>query len=109
MQRIFIQLPSFSRYYDNFVNKGRILETDFEALEQELLKNPQTGVVIPGLLGLRKTRLKSAHSGKRGGFRVDYLDTPCCIIAWKYKTLIFNYLPQRSQSTQREEKISALF
>jgi hypothetical protein len=32
--------------------------------------------VIPGLVGLRKTRLKSAGKGKRGSFRVDYLYIP---------------------------------
>jgi len=32
--------------------------------------------VVPGLEGIRKTRLKSATKGKRGGFRVDYLDIP---------------------------------
>lgn len=41
-----------------------------------MLQNPKMGIVIPGLEGIRKTRLKSATKGKRGGFRVDYLDIP---------------------------------
>lgn len=41
-----------------------------------MLKNPEQGDVIPGLGGLRKTRIKSTTKGKRGGFRLDYLDFP---------------------------------
>jgi hypothetical protein len=40
------------------------------------MNDPQVGDVIPGLHGLRKTRIKSSTKGKRGGFRVDYLDIP---------------------------------
>lgn len=76
MNRAFIQLPPFSRYLDEMIKQGKILQTDFEVFEQQLLENPQIGDVIPGLSGIRKTRLKGANSGKRGGFRVDYLDIP---------------------------------
>ena len=76
MERTFIQLPPFSRILDDLIKKGKISETDFENFEQELSKNPTTGDVIPGLSGLRKIRLKGANIGKRGGFRVDYLDIP---------------------------------
>lgn len=76
MQRTFIQLPPFSRNFDVLIERGRLLQTDFEEFERELLKNPQAGDVIPGLSGIRKVRLKGAKTGKRGGFRVDYLDIP---------------------------------
>lgn len=76
MERTFIQLSSFSKYLDEFIDRGKISKKDFEDFEQELLKDPQTGDVIPGLNGIRKIRLKEANSGKRGGFRVDYLDFP---------------------------------
>lgn len=49
-------------------------KTDFEDFEWKLVHYPQMGDVIPGLSGLRKTRLKALNKGKRGGFRVDYLD-----------------------------------
>lgn len=49
---------------------------DYEDFESNLVRNPQEGDVIPGLSGIRKTRLKAAYRGKRGGFRVDYLDIP---------------------------------
>lgn len=51
-----------------------MLIEDFEDFESGLVNDPQKGEVIPGLNGLRKTRLKSSTKGKRGGFRVDYLD-----------------------------------
>lgn len=76
MERTFIQLPPFSQSFDELIAKGRILEADFEEFEKILLNNPQLGDVIPGLSGLRKIRLKGAHTGKKGGFRVDYLDMP---------------------------------
>ncbi len=53
-----------------------MLTEDFEEFERDLINAPQQGDVIPGLGGLRKTRLKSSTKGKRGGFRIDYLDIP---------------------------------
>jgi len=76
MERTIIQLPPFSRYLDELIAKGKLSKSDFEDFEWELIKDPQKGDVIPGLLGLRKARLKAMHTGKSGGFRVDYLDIP---------------------------------
>lgn len=76
MERTFIQLLPFSRYLDNLIETGKISKKDFDNFEQELLKNPQSGDVISGLAGVRKMRLKGSNIGKRGGFRVDYLDVP---------------------------------
>lgn len=76
MERTFIQLPPFSRYLDELVDERKISNDDFEDFEKCLLKNPQARDVIPGLSGLRKIRLKGSNTGKRGGFRVDYLDIP---------------------------------
>lgn len=76
MDRIVIQLPKFSEYLDLLISEQKISKKDFEDFEWSLVKNPQQGVVIPGLNGLRKTRLKSAFKGKRSGFRIDYLDIP---------------------------------
>lgn len=74
MKRVVIQHPLFSRMKDKLIEEGKLLESDFEDFEWSLVNDPQQGDVIPGLSGLRKTRLKSANKGKRGGFRVDYLD-----------------------------------
>jgi hypothetical protein len=66
----------FTRIFDQLVTENKLLESDFIEFEQELLKDPKKGAVIPGLESLRKARIKSASKGKKGGFRVDYLDFP---------------------------------
>lgn len=76
MERTIIQLLPFSRYLDELIVQGKLSKSDFETFEWKLIKNPQEGDVIPGLSGLRKTRLKVMNKGKSGGFRVDYLDIP---------------------------------
>lgn len=43
-------------------------------LENILLENPRKGVVIEGLTGIRKLRIKLEGRGKSGGGRVIYLD-----------------------------------
>lgn len=43
-------------------------------LENILLENPRKGVVIEGLTGIRKLRIKLEGRGKNGGGRVIYLD-----------------------------------
>lgn len=76
MKRTFVNTEIFTKLFDKFIKEGKLLQNDFEEFENELLKNPQKGTVIPGVGGLRKTRIKSSSSGKRGGFRLDYLDFP---------------------------------
>jgi hypothetical protein len=76
MKRLIIQQKPFSRELDELITSGKLLKSDYEDFEWNLLQNPQNGDVIPGLGGIRKTRLKSSGKGKRGGFRVDYLDIP---------------------------------
>jgi hypothetical protein len=76
MKRTFINSEIFTRFFDKLVKEGKLLQSDFEDFENALLKDPTRGDVIPGMGGLRKTRLKSATGGKRGGFRIDYLDFP---------------------------------
>ncbi len=43
-------------------------------LENILLENPRKGVVIEGLAGIRKLRIKLEGRGKSGGGLVIYLD-----------------------------------
>jgi hypothetical protein len=49
-----------------------------EAIEREILDNPQAGDVIAGTGGVRKLRAKDPHrgKGKRGGHRVLFIDLP---------------------------------
>lgn len=73
---MFIHSALFTRVYDQLIASRKLLSKDFEEFEQSIINNPQAGDVIPGLDGLRKSRIKSATKGKSGGFRVDYLDFP---------------------------------
>lgn len=47
-------------------------------IEDEILKNPEAGDIVPGTGGLRKMRLADPrrNKGKRGGFRIFFLDLP---------------------------------
>jgi hypothetical protein len=76
MKRLIIQQKSFSRKLDELIISGKLFKSDYDDFEWDLVQNPKTGEVIPGLASIRKTRLKSSSKGKRGGFRVDYLDIP---------------------------------
>lgn len=76
MKRLIIQQKPFSRAYDALVAANKLLQEDYESFERALLHNLTVGDIIPGLAGIRKTRLRSANKGKRGGFRVDYIDIP---------------------------------
>lgn len=76
MKRTVVQTKVFSRILDELIARRKLLQKDFEELERALVENPRLGLVIPGLSGLRKVRLKSTYAGKRSGFRVDYLDIP---------------------------------
>lgn len=76
MKRVFINSAVFTRVYDQLIASRKLLSDDFEEFERAIINNPQAGDVIPGLDGLRKSRVRSASKGKSGGFRVDYLDFP---------------------------------
>lgn len=106
MERTVIQMPPFSRYLDELIAQQKISQRDFETFEWNLIKNPQSGDVIPGLHGLRKTRLKAANKGKRGGFRVDYLDIPEC--EKLYLIVLYAKNVQEDLSTEEKKIISRL-
>ncbi len=72
MKRKIIQTRQFSKTVDNLLKKRQLLQVDFNEFTRMLADHPEAGDLIPGTSGLRKTRLKSASSGKRGGFRVCY-------------------------------------
>jgi hypothetical protein len=72
MKRIFVESSLFAK---------RVNEAGAEVLKEiqlEILKNPESGRVIQGTGGMRKLRIsdEGRGKGKRGGFRVIYLDLP---------------------------------
>lgn len=76
MKRDIVQTRNFAKTVDDLINRRKLLPEDFEAFKKRLVQNPDTGDLIPGTGGVRKTRLKSAAKGKSGGFRVCYFDDP---------------------------------
>lgn len=104
MKRVVVQLQGFSRELDQLIARGKLFTEDFEDFEKEIINNPEKGDVIPGLHGLRKTRLKSSTKGKRGGFRVDYLDIQ------EVEMLIFLVIYSKSEksdlSSEEKKKIA---
>ena len=72
MKRTFVESSRFSKR----VNQEG---TDvLKEIQTEVLKNPEGGRVIQGTGGLRKIRVGDIErgKGKRGGFRIIYLDLP---------------------------------
>lgn len=69
MKALFVELPAFSRYREDYLDDER-----FRELQKSMLKNPEAGDVIEGTGGLRKLRHGDPRrgKGKRGGLRVIY-------------------------------------
>ena len=72
MLRAFVETGSFQRKVDK-EGPGTL-----RLIQAELLRNPEIGSVTQGTGGLRKARIAdpSRGKGKRGGYRVIYLDLP---------------------------------
>jgi len=47
-------------------------DDEFAELQQFMMRNPESGQLVPGSGGVRKLRWKRAGMGKRGGLRVIY-------------------------------------
>lgn len=70
MRRTFVETKAFTKCVDAEV-RGLL-----PAIQQALLQDPESGDLIQGTGGLRKVRAAGRGKGKRGGFRVIYLDLP---------------------------------
>ncbi len=87
MKLTFIELPLFTRLVaeiadDSYLNR----------LQNDLLKNPEKGDLIPRLHGLRKVRMAIQGKGRQGGARVIYLHLP------QQHTVIFFYIYTKAKS-----------
>lgn len=69
MKALFVELPAFERYRQDYLT-----DEAYRGLQDEMLKAPEAGDVITGTGGLRKVRYGDAKrgKGKRGGLRVIY-------------------------------------
>jgi hypothetical protein len=74
LKRIFVYADLFEKALKGRKKFPEILE----AIEASLLQNPKCGDVVAGTGGVRKFRSEDLerNKGKRGGFRVLYLDLP---------------------------------
>ena len=73
MRRVFFQTHVFSKKIDQRGGPPLLLR-----IEDLILQNPTCGDVISGTGGVRKLRVEdpARQKGKRGGYRVLYLDLP---------------------------------
>lgn len=69
MKAIFVELPAFARFRKDYLDDDAFLQ-----LQIALMKNPDSGDLIPDAGGLRKMRFKDSRRGKgtRGGLRVIF-------------------------------------
>lgn len=74
MKRLFIYAELFEKALRQRKKQDEILES----IEGAILQNQNVGAVITGTGGVRKFRSEDTerNKGKRGGFRVLYLDLP---------------------------------
>jgi hypothetical protein len=83
----FIELPLFTNLVtqitdDYFLNQ----------LQNDLLKNPEKGDVIPRLQGLRKVRMALQGRSRAGGARVIYLYLP------QHRAIVFFYIYTKAKA-----------
>lgn len=73
MKALFVETESFTEWVRHRMSDDALAE-----LQQELMRNPDAGDVMPGCGGLRKIRVPDPlrGKGKRGGIRVIYLYLP---------------------------------
>ena len=87
MKLTFIELPLFTGLVlqvtdDNFLKQ----------LQDDLLKDPEKGAIMPRLQGLRKVRMALQGRSRAGGARVIYLYLP------QHETIIFFYIYTKAKA-----------
>ncbi|MBS0365923.1 MAG: type II toxin-antitoxin system RelE/ParE family toxin [Proteobacteria bacterium] len=63
----FIETRLFTKLVLDYLN-----DEEYSALQEALMRAPESGPVIPGSGGVRKLRWGATGRGKRGGYRVIY-------------------------------------
>lgn len=70
MQRTFVMLPEFDRRWKDM----GLNDDDLRRLENQILQDPEAGILMQGTGGLRKIRFAFENRGKSGSSRVCYVD-----------------------------------
>lgn len=100
MKRHLVQTEDFSDAIESLIAKRKLKREDFDDFKKSLAESPEQGDVITGTGGIRKVRLKSATKGKRGGFRVCYLNIEDKLILF----LLFIYAKNEQEDLSQTEK-----
>lgn len=87
MKLTFIELPLFTSLITQITDDAYLRQ-----LQNDLLKNPEKGDLIPRLRGLRKVRMAIHGKSRQGGARVIYLHMP------RHDTIIFFYVYTKAKS-----------
>src|SRR5438093_1099812 len=87
MKLTFVELPLFTSLVTQITD-----DHYFRQLQNDLLKDPEKGDLIPRLHGLRKVRMALAGKGRSGGARVIYLNLP------QHHVIIFFYIYTKAKS-----------
>jgi hypothetical protein len=76
VERRFVESPVFSQDRERLERRGELSLEDLADLQQEIIRDPGRGDLVPGLAGVRKIRMRqrAVGRGKSGGARVLYLD-----------------------------------
>lgn len=82
---LIIETPIFTKLISDLLT-----DEDYRLLQNEVIKAPEIGSIIPGAAGLRKLRFQLGGKGKRGGGRLIYY--------WivNQETLLFIYAYRKS-------------
>ena len=83
---VIVETPVFTRRII-----GLLGDDEYRLLQEELVRHPERGDIIPGSGGLRKLRWKGKGRGKRGGTRIIYY--------WHVPDRIFMLLPYSKNET----------
>ncbi len=99
----FIETPVFTRTIEKIASTEVLFE-----LQNELIRNPEAGVLIGGCAGARKARIgdKSRNRGKSGSFRYVYLFLPKASIV--YLLVFFGKNEQANLSKSERNDIAKL-
>lgn len=87
MKLVFIELPLFTSLITKITN-----DLYLNKLQNDLLKDPEKGELIPRLHGLRKVRMAIQGKGRQGGARVIYLNLP------QHRVIILFYVYTKAKS-----------
>lgn len=98
MIRTFIETQIFKSLIDQHNDKN--LESN---IKKDILENPTRGDIVTGTGGIRKFRVADHYrsKGKRGGFRVLYLDLPTVERTY----LLFLYTKDELENISSNQKV----